>query len=76
MDDTTISPSKRRALAPLDANALSPKPTTLGKQHSPLRKRAVEASAAAASPRPEKKTCLEVCYSSPPLVVFNAWLIW
>lgn len=73
---TTASPSKRRALAPLDANAVSsPKPAAafgLVKQHqqhqqpqvyvgvSPLRKRAVEASAAAASPRPLKKTCVEV----------------
>ncbi|KAL6870080.1 hypothetical protein ACO1O0_001415 [Amphichorda felina] len=72
---TTPSPSKRRALAPLDANAVSsPKPAAafgLVKQHqqhqqpqvyvgaSPLRKRAVEASAAAASPRPLKKTCVE-----------------
>ena len=73
----TASPSKRRALAPLDANAVSsPKPATafgLAKQQqqqqqqqpkiymdaSPLRKRAVEASAVAASPRPQKKIRVE-----------------
>jgi hypothetical protein len=72
MDATTVSPSKRRALGPRDANALpSPRSAaaaaagSLLKPHhheaSPLRKRAVEAAAAASMALPPaKRACIEV----------------
>lgn len=68
METITKSPTKRRALAALDANALaSPKPPLQLKStaKSPVKqiKRPLEEpmAAAAMSPLPKKRACFEVC---------------
>lgn len=74
---TDMSPTKRRALAPLNANAL-PIPSPLGKPPSPLKassltpKRALDAPASPGA----KKLCIERDEVRLPLLLVFAWEAW